>query len=427
MSGATYTDLQSVGNLMELYANDMEVIQNVEASFWEYIRDPRSGEVNLDGSGWNIGVNYALNESFGAKNDGERLPDPELYKGLFAKYQPKLNYSAMELTSFAATRGHKGGRPTGKYADDYLKSTLLAFNANLDSDAFANGRGYRATVLAATGGQTSFTVDSSSRIRNTMPLDWYNSALTVKRGTIKIADKGIDKPNRLVYVDTTVFDGAVPTGATTDDVLVVYGALAAGEPSDGRHIGGFGRITDASVSLGTLSPSNYAWWIPTNVNAGGQNPNELILQQHVDWMREINGAFPNKGVISPHWRRAYMAGFLTQRMFTTNNYDTGMASIGFSAAQMGRDGKGKKPAKIDWLETHSQDPSQYFLFIDDAVCKASDYSDKPHIADEDGADFRYRHNYDSQHGFMRWWGQICVKKRSAIGRGYGFATLSSVL
>lgn len=412
---------------MELYANDMQVIQNVRSSFWNFLRDPKSGEVNLDGNGWNIGVNYALNESFGAKNDGERLPDPELYKGIFAKYNPKLNYAAMELTSFAATRGHKGGRPTGKYADDYLKSTLLAFIANLDSDAYGNGRGYRATIGTATPTATSFTVDSSSRLRTTMPLDWYNAALTVKRGTIKIADKGIDKPNRTVYIDTSIYDAAVPAGAVADDVLVVYGALGAGEPTDGRHIGGFGRITDGSVSLGTLSPSNYAWWLPTNINAGGQNPNELILQQHCDWMDEIGAAYPDRLVISPHWRRAYMAGFLTQRMFTSNSYETGMSNLSFSAVKMGKDASGKKPPKMEILEDKNQDPSQYFIYANEAVCKASDYSEQPHIADEDGSDFRYRHNYDSQHGFMRWWGQVVVNKRSCVGRGYGFSTVSSVL
>lgn len=427
MSGATYTDLQSYGSLMELYSNDTHVQQNVLSSFWNYLRDPKSGEINLDGNGFNVNVQYALNESFGAKNDGERLPDPEFVKGLFAKYTPKLNYSAMEMTSFAATRGHKGGRPDGKYMDSNLKSTLLSFIANLDSDAYGNGRGYRATVLAATAAATSFTVDFSTRLRPNMTLDWYNSAMTVKRGTIKIADRGIDAQNRTVYIDSSVFDGAVPTGAATDDVLVVYGALAAGEPSDGRHIGGFGRITDASVSLGTLSPTNYAWWLPTNINAAGQNPNELILQQHCDAIGIIAGAYPDRLVISPHWRRAYMAGLLTQRTFTSNSYDTGMSSLTFSAVKMGKDASGKKPQKLDILEDKNQDPSQYFIYVNDAVCKASDYSEQPHIADEDGADFRYRHNYDSMHGFMRWWGQLPVNMRRAIGRGYGFATVSGVI
>lgn len=427
MSGATYTDLTTIGSLQELYSNDTHVQQNVLSSFWNFLRDPKSGEINLDGSGWNIGVQYALNESFGAKNDGERLPDPDFVKGLFAKYTPKLNYAAIEMTSFAATRGHKGGRPDGKYMDSTLKSTLLSFVANLDADAYSNGRGFRATVLAATPAATSFTVDFSTRLRPNMTLDWYNSALTIKRGTIKIADRGIDAQNRTVYIDTSVFDAAVPTGAATDDVLCVYGALAASEPSDGRHIGGFGRICDASVTLGTLSPTTYAWWQPTNINAALQNPNELVLQQHCDAMNIIAGAYPDKLVISPHWRRAYMAGFLTQRTFTSNNYDTGAASLTFSATKMGKDGSGKKPQKLDILEDKNQDPSQYYLYVNDAVCKASDYSEQPHLADEDGADFRYRQNYDSMHGFMRWWGQLPVNMRRAIGRGYNFSTASGVI
>lgn len=427
MSGATFTDLASYGSLMELYGHDVHVQNNILSSFWNYVRDPKAGEVNLDGNGWNIPVQYALNESFGAKNDGERLPDPDFVKGLFAKYTAKLNYSAIEMTSFAGTRGHKGGRPDGKYMDSTLKSTLLSFIANLDSDLYGNGRGFRATVATATATQTSFTVSFSTRLRTNMVLDWYDSTLTTKRGTIKIGDRGVDVQSRTVYIDTSVFSAACPTAATAGDVLVVYGALAAGEPSDGRHIGGFGRITDASLTLGALNPSNYAWWLPININAAGANPNELIWQQHCDQMSIAAGVYPDRCVISPHWRRAYMAGFLTQRQFTSNSYDTGMSSLSFTPVKMGKDGSGKKPVKFDILEDKNQDPSQYFLYVNDAVCKASDYSEQPHLADEDGADFRYRHNYDSMHGFMRWWGQVPVTVRRATGRGYGFATPSGVI
>lgn len=427
MTGATYADLQTFGNLMELYSNDTHVQQNILSSLWNYIRDPKAGEVNLDGSGWNIPVQFALNESYGSKNDGERLPDPDYVKGLFAKFTPKLNYSTIEMTSFAATRGYKGGRPDGKYLDATLKSTLLSFIANLDADCYANGYGYRATILAATPAATSFTVDFSTRLRPNMVLDWYDSAYAVKRGTIKIGNRGIDMQNRTVYIDTTVFTAAVPAGATTDDVLVVQGSLAAGTPSDGRGMGGFGRITDSSVSLGQLSPTNYAWWLPTNINAGLQNPNELILQQHCDAINIIAGPYPDKCVISPAWRRAYMNGFLTQRMFTSNSFDTGMANLSFSAVKMGKDASGKKPAKLDFLEDKNQNPAEYFIWVNDALCKAADYSEQPHLADEDGADFRYRQNYDSMHGFMRYWGQLPVNMRRAIGRGYNFSTASGVI
>ena len=427
MSGATISDVELFGNLEELYSQDTVVQQNVLSSLWKFIRTPKEGEVKLDGKGWNVGVQYALNESYGSKNDGERLPDPQFPKGLFAKYNAKLNYSAIEMTSYAATRGYAGGRPDGKFLDTTLKSTLLSMVANLDSDAYGNGRGYRATVLTATAAATSFTVTFTGRIRPNMVLDWYDATYATKRGTIKISDKGIDAQGRTVFVDTAFLTAAVPTGAVAGDVLVVQGDLAPGEPSDGRAIGGFGRITDASVSLGTISPSNYAWWLPTNINANLQNPNELILQQHVDNINSIAGVYVNKLVISPDWRRAYMAGFLTQRMFTSNSYDTGMANLTFSAAKMGKDASGKKPAKFDILEDKNQDPSQYFIYADEAVCRASDYAKEIHLADEDGADFRYRMNYDSMHGFLRYWGQMVVSMRRCVGRGFGFATPSGVV
>ncbi len=48
MAGATYSDLQTYGNLEELYANDTYVQQNVLSSFWKFIREPKAGEINLD-------------------------------------------------------------------------------------------------------------------------------------------------------------------------------------------------------------------------------------------------------------------------------------------------------------------------------------------------------------------------------------------
>lgn len=424
---ATVADFESFGLAKELYWNDVQFQENIRHSHYNHIRKPKAGEVNLDGMSWNIGVQYALNESFGARNDGERIPDPEFVKGLFAKYKPKLNYSSIEMTMFAATRGHKGGRPNGKFIDDNLKSTLLSFMANLDADSIGNGRGYRATVLTATPAAPSFSVEFSTRIRPNMKLDWYDSTYTIKRGSIKISDKGVDRANRTVYIDANFGDGQVPAGATVGDVLVVYGALAAGEPADGRHMGGFARLTDASVAVGALSPSNYAWWMPTNINAGGANPNEMILQQHCDLMNIIAGAYPNKGSINPAWKRAYMAGLLTQRQYTSNAYNTGASSITFTPVQMGKDSSGKRPTQIDWIEDKNMNPTEYEIWIDDCLCLASDYSEEPHLADEDGSEFRFRSHYDSMSGFMRHWVQMVTKQRSGLGRGYGFSGISGVV
>lgn len=419
MSGANYSDLQTFGALQELYADSLVVQQNVATSVWNFIRDPKEGEVKLDGQGWNVGVTFALNESFGSKLDGERLPDAGYPKSLYAKYNSKLNYSTMEMTSFAATRGYAGGRPDGTFIESTIQSTFLSMLNNMDSEALGNGFGYRATIRTATPAATSFTVEFSGRLRTNMILDWYDSTYTIKRGSIRISDKGIDPQSHTVYIDTGLFAGQVPAGATAGDVLIVYNDLAPGAPADGRGISGLARGTDASVSLGGLSPANYAWWMPTNINFNGQSPNELGLQQHVDNMYSITGLYPDKCVISPDWRRAYMAGFLTQRMFTSNNFQTGAASLSFSATTMGK--QSEKPHQIEFLESYKQDPTQYYLWVDDALCKASDNGKDIHIADDDGTDFRYRRNYDTMSGFMRYWGQFIYNLRRGVGRGYGFA------
>lgn len=428
MSGVTFDDVATYGMLKELYATDVQYQEHVKSSFYNFIRHADDGEVEFDGNYFNQAVSYQLNESFGAKNDGERLPDPDFQKGIFAKYRPKLMYASIEATTFAATRGHKNGRPNGKFLDDTIKGTLLSFMSNLDSDALGNGRGYRATVATATAAATSFTVSFSARLRPGMRLDWYDSTLATKRGSIKIAARGIDRTTRTVYVDTGFGSNAVPAAAAATDVLVVYGALAANEPSDGRHMGGYDFLVDNSQTVGTLSPSSYAWWTATNINAAGANPTQELLQQHWDMLSNIAGVPANRAAFNPAWKRAYMIGFLNQRMFTSNRFDTGMSELSWSPVVMGKDGDGqKKPSPIQMLEDKNIDPSVFNIWNYDAFCCASDYSDAPHLADEDGAEFRYRPGYDSMSGFFRFWANLVVKQRNAMGHQYGYATVAGVI
>lgn len=427
MSGAIFSDVDTYGLLKELYADDVQFQEHVLHSFYNFLRKAGSGEVEFDGKYWNQGVVFQLNESYGAKNDDERLPDADFQKGVFAKYRPKLAYSSIEMTTFAATRGHKNGRPNGKYLEDTIKGTLLSFMSNTDADALGNGRGYRATVLTATAAQTSFTVTFSTRLRPGMRLDWYDSTLATKRGSIKIALRGIDRMNKTVYVDTTFGSAAVPTGAAAGDVLVVYGALAAGEPSDGRHAAGYDRISDNTLSLGTLASSTYAAWAATNINAALANPNQEILQQEWDSLFTISGVYPNRMAFNPAWKRGYLNGFLNQRRFNSNSFDTGASSLTWSPVKMGKDDSGKKPVQLEMLEDKNMDPTVVNIWNHDALCVATDYGMEPHLADEDGSEFRFRRNYDSMNGFFRFWWNTVVKQRNALGKIYNFTPASGVI
>lgn len=427
MSGATFTDVDTYGLLKELYADDVEMQENIVNSFYNFLRKADGGEVEFDGKYWNQGVVFQVNESYAAINDDERLPDSQFQKGVFAKFRPKLMYSSIEMTTFAATRGHKNGRPNGKYLDDTIKGTLLSFMANLDSDALGNGRGYRATVATATAAQASFTVDYSTRLRPGMTLDWYDSTLTTKRGSIQIALKGIDRMNRTVYIDSSFGTGAVPTGAAADDVLVKYGALAAGEPSDGRYLNGYAYLTDNTLSVGTLASSTYAAWAATNINAGGANPSQEILQQEWDSLNIISGVPANRMAFNSAWKRGYLNGFLNQRRFTSNSFDTGASSLSWSPVRMGKDDSGKKVVQLEMLEDKNMDPTEVYIWNQSALAIATDYGDNPHLADEDGSEFRFRRNYDSMNGFFRFWANTVVKQRNAIGKIYNFTPASGAI
>ena len=427
MSGAVFSDVESYGMLKELYSDDVRYQEHVQNSLYSFLKQAGSGDVEFDGNYWNVPVLFGLNESYQAINDSEHLPESEFQKGVFAKYRVKLTYGTIEATTFAGTRGHKNGRPSGKYLDDQVKSSFMSFLSQRDFDCYGNGRGYRATILTATPAAASFTVTTSMMIRPTMKFDWYDSTYTTKRGSIKVSIQGVDRMNRTVYIDSTFGTGAVPAAAVAGDVLVVYGSLNPNEPSDGRHPAGLDRLTDSTLSLGGLASSTYAAWTPTNVNASGANPSQELLQQHWDAMYQISGLYPNRMAFNPNWKRTYLSQFLNQRRFTTNSFDTGATSLTFSPLKMGQDEKGKKPAEFQMLEDKNCPPTLYYLWQADSLMVAYDYSSEPHLADEDEREFRFRLGYDSLQAFLRFWWNTVVMQRNAIGKAYGFASASGVL
>lgn len=425
-SGASVSDVYNFASVKNLYSDDVEYQLNIDNSLLKYInRD--SDKYTLDGDFFNVAVRFQLNESYGAKNDNEPLPLAGILKDAFAKYRSKNHYSTIEMTMKAATRGHSGGVVGGKYQDQLIKSTLLTFNSNLNFDAYGNGRGKRAVVSAATATQGDFQVDSAARIRPGMLFDWYNSSLTTLRGSIQIAVKGVDRLVRRVYIDPSYGTGEVPAGAAPDDVLVVKGALDAGEPADGRHLAGLERMTDNSVSIGELSPSTYAEWQSVNQDLSQGSITQQALQLQYDYMHDIGRVYPDRSAFNTAQKRAYLAQFLNQRRFASNSYDTGASELTFDAVKMGVDGRNVKPGEMIMIEDKDCDPDVWYFWCNEHLVLAEDYTGAPALADEDGSDFRFRLGFDSMQGFMRYWANIVTDKRNCLGKIYNLAIPSGVL
>jgi len=427
MAGVNLSDLDSFGALHELYSSDREYQENVQSTLFNKINKDQS-DIKLDGKFFNIEVSLQLNESYAATNDDEALPLPGKTRSEFAKYKSKNMYSSFEATQKALTRGWAGGiTESGKYADRLLKETLISFVNNINQDLYQNGRGKRAVIATATAAASSFTVDSAAPLRPGQILDWYNAALTTKRGTIQISIKSVDRMSRTVYIDAAYGTGAVPAGAVADDVLVVANALSAGEPSDGRHIAGLDRITDNTFSLGNLSASTYASWASVNQSAGNGNISQELLQLQWDSMFIIGSRYPNYTAFNTAQKRAYLAPFLNQRQFTSNNFDTGAASLTFSPLKMGVDEKNEKPGSTTFLEDKDCPPDVWYFWNYDDLILGTDYYGEPHLADEDGETMRFRPSFDAMQGFYRYWANTVVRKRNRLGKISGLAVPTGTL
>jgi hypothetical protein len=94
---------------------------------------------------------------------------------------------------------------------------------------------------------------------------------------------------------------------------------------------------------------------------------------------------------------------------------------------MGEDEKGKKPGDFKMLEDPKCDSTLCHIWNYDAIRFVSDYADSPHLADEDGSEFRFRQGYDSISAFYRFWANTVVDQRNGIGKIYGFVEPSGVI
>jgi hypothetical protein len=426
MAGASVSDVYSFGAAKELYGDDREYQANIANTLYKYINKDGS-KYKLDGNYFNVETVMQMNESYGAINDSQPLPQSGIPKSEFAKYRSKNHYATVEMTTKAATRGWAGGLVDGKYQDRLVKGTLLTFISNINFDLYGNGRGKRAVIATATATQSSFTVDSAARIRPGMTFDWYDSSLATLRGSIQVAVKGVDRMTRTVYIDSSYGTGEVPAGAAADDILVVKGALDAGEPTDGRHLAGLERITDNTVSLGEINPSNYAEWQSVNQNLAGGSITQAALQIQFDSMHDIAGYYPDRCAFNTAQKRSYLAQFLNQRRFTTNSFDTGAKELTFDALKMGVDEKNRKPGELIMIEDKDCDPDVWYFWCNEHLVLGEDYFTSPHMADEDGSDFRFRQGFDSLQGFYRYWTNTVVDKRNCTGKIYNLAIPSGVL
>ncbi len=429
MAGTNLSDVQTFGQLQRQYSNDVQYMEHFRNACMNFIDlDPT---VNYDGENFLIPLNFVINTSYAAINDGDNLPIAEKSKGVYASYASKQMYSSLESTMKAATRGYRGGRPDGQWLDKIVRDTLINCEHEISNDHYQNGRGHRAFTATAVAGQASFTVVSSTQLLPGMKLDWYNAAMAVKLGTIRIADAGIDRQARTVYIDPSFGTGVVPVGVANGDRLIIMGAADAGEPADGRHIGGLARITDNSVAIGGLLASTWRAWSAYTENAGNLPASIELLQRVFDNTKTISGKKMNRWILHSGQKRQYFNMLISQMRLASGNVEGGARSLTFSPTRFGTDMDGDQDYGIGdmrILEDDACPANIMYMFNDGALKRAEDYTTGgPQMAEEDGKTFRFRPGTDSLTAFIRYWSNIVVYQRNAIATITNLSTPTGII
>lgn len=422
MAGTNLSDVQNFGLLQRQYSNDVVYMENFLNKLFNFIeKDP---SVNFDGENFFTPLSMVINTSYGARADGKPLPQAGKSKGVYAQYSSKNMYSSLESTMKAATRGYRGGRPDGEWLDKLVRDTMMNIEREVSNDCYQNGRGQRAFAAAGvTVGAASFPVTSSTQLMPGVKLDWYNAALTVKRGTIQIADSGIDRQARTVYVDPSYITGVVPVGAVAGDRLVVEDALLD-EPSDGNFMGGLARICDNSVSIGGVAPTSWRSWQTYNEAMAGTIISVDVVQRLMQNTSTISGKKMNRWVLNPAQTRQWFKILISQLQYANGSLEGGAKNVSFTPYRFGNtQSENYDFGALQILEDAACPLDTMYFWNSEALKIAEDFTTGgPQIADNDGLTFRMQTGYDSLSAFMRYWAQIVVFQRNAIASISGLAT-----
>ena len=429
MSGTNLQDVQNFGLLQRQYSNDVIYQEHYANAAFAFVETDTS--INYDGEAFFVPLSMVINTSYGARNDDEPLPVAEKSKGIYAQYSSKMMYSTIESTFKAATRGYRGGRPDGEWLDKLLRDTLVNCEHEISNDTYQNGRGQRAFISTATATQTNFTVVSSTQLLPGQKLDWWDAALTTFRGSIRIDDAGIDRQARTVYIDVAFGTGAVPSGAVAGDRLVIAGALDAGEPADGRFMGGLDRITDNTISIGGVAPSSWRSWQSYIEDMAGTVINIDVLQRLFDNMKTISGKNINRWILNPSQKRQYFHLLVAMNKFAPGDLMGGASKIGYSPVRMGTDmdgDSGYDAAAQKILEDAACPLDVMYFYNNEALKRGEDYTQGgPQLAEEDGRTFRFKQGPDALSAFLRYWANYCVFQRNAIGKIKNLAVPAGVI
>lgn len=423
MAGTNLSDVQAYGLLQRQYIDDVTYQEHFANALMNFIELDTS--INYDGEAFFVPLSMVINTSYKALNDGEPLPVAEKSKGVYAQYSSKQMYSTLESTFKAATRGYRGGRPDGEWLDKLVRDTLINCEYQINCDLYQNGRGKRAVVATATPSAGNFTVVSSVQILPGMKFDWYDSGLTTLRGQIQVDDAGVDRQARTVYISSTYGSQSVPAGAQAGDILVIAGALDAGEPADGRYMGGLDRLTDNSVSIGGVSPSTWRSWQSYIEDMSNTVINIDVLQRLFDNMKTISGTNINRWVLNPVQKRQYFHLLIAMNKFAPGNLMGGAQNLGFSPVRMGTDmdgDTGYAAGSQRVLEDATCPLDVMYFWNNEMLKRGEDYTTGgPQMAEEDGRTFRFKQGYDAVSAFMRYWANLVVYKRKSIGKIKGLA------
>ena len=421
MAGTNLSDLQQFGLLQRQYSNDVKYMENFRNKLFNFLdKDP---SVNFDGENFFTPLSMVINPSYGARPDGKPLPQAGKSKGVYAQYSSKNMYSSLESTMKAATRGYRGGRPDGEWLDKLVRDTMMNIEREVSNDCYQNGRGMRAfAATGVTAGAASFPVTSSMQLLPGVKLDWYNAALTVKRGTIQIADAGIDRQARTVYIDSAYASAVVPVGAIAGDRLLIEDALLD-EPSDGNFMGGLARITDNSVSLGGVAPTSWRSWQTYNEAMASTIISVDVVQRLMQNTSSISGVKMNRWVLNPVQTRQWFRILISQLQYANGALEGGANKVGFTPYKFGNtQSDDYEFGQLQILEDAACPLDVMYLWNNEAIKIAEDFTTGgPQIADNDGLTFRMQPGYDSLSAFLRYWANIVVVQRNAIASITGLA------
>lgn len=359
--------------------------------------------IDFVGNDFRIPLRTGRNAGVGSRSENAVLPAPGNEAFTYISDPLRYHYGLFNITGqlMKASESNEGAFKRALTVE--MEGITDALKRKVNIDAYLDASGVLTVTTAGTSAANTLTVASTVHLAVGDVLDIVDTA----GPTYKANARTITAINRTTKVVTV--SGAALTCASGDSLVRASTDSTSGTPNNdlGQTINGLSNIVKGSGTLHGLNPATNAFWVSTEINAGGAVVGDNLLRQLVDAIGFESGDEEELVLITTRGIRNRYANTLTA-MKRFNDAQSVTLRGGFKALLFD-----EKPMVVD---DHCQ-PGRIWA-LNTPQMFWSQMSDWDWL-DEDGKTLKWEPRYDRYIGILYKYANMGTYARNRHGSIYG--------